>query len=364
MPLPTLPKPLGLIAASTAALCVLGATAALGGDEAGDQGSVQLTVDGTSYEVDLRGDTVGEVLDSAGLEAGEHDLLSPSAGTPVQDGDRIALRRATELQLVVDGQTRTVWVTADDVEGALGEAGLGDAYVAASRSREVTDGLRLDVRTPKQIRIVADGRTRAATTTVVTVRDALVQAGFRLTAADRVVPARTTPLTDGLVIKVARRTTAVERVAFATERRADPTMTRGTTRTLRAGVAGTVRRTYETSTVGTRTVRTLVSSERLTAPRARVLAYGTKAVVRRAYATSSDGLNWAALARCESGGRVGAVSANGMYYGLYQFSLSTWASVGGSGRPSDASASEQTMRAQRLHARSGAGQWPTCGKYL
>jgi len=79
---------------------------------------------------------------------------------------------------------------------------------------------------------------------------------------------------------------------------------------------------------------------------------------------SADSLNWAALAGCESGGRVNAVSASGSYYGLYQFSTSTWAAVGGSGLPSAASADEQTMRAKMLYNRSGAGQWPVCGAKL
>ena len=74
-------------------------------------------------------------------------------------------------------------------------------------------------------------------------------------------------------------------------------------------------------------------------------------------------LNWAALARCESGGNPRAVNPAG-YYGLYQFSVSTWRGVGGSGLPSDASASEQTYRAQLLYKRSGAGQWPVCGPRL
>jgi hypothetical protein len=43
---------------------------------------------------------------------------------------------------------------------------------------------------------------------------------------------------------------------------------------------------------------------------------------------------------------------------------STWHSVGGSGLPIDASASEQTYRAQLLYKRSGAGQWPVCGSRL
>ncbi len=69
---------------------------------------------------------------------------------------------------------------------------------------------------------------------------------------------------------------------------------------------------------------------------------------------------WAALARCESGGNPTAVSRNGLYYGLYQFSLPTWRAMGGSGLPTQASAAEQTARAQALQARSGWGQWPVC----
>ena len=38
--------------------------------------------------------------------------------------------------------------------------------------------------------------------------------------------------------------------------------------------------------------------------------------------------------------------------------------MGGSGLPSQASAEEQTMRAQTLQARSGWGQWPACSKKL
>lgn len=74
-------------------------------------------------------------------------------------------------------------------------------------------------------------------------------------------------------------------------------------------------------------------------------------------------LNWAALARCESGGNPRAVNPAG-YYGLYQFSVPTWQSVGGSGMPHHASAAEQTRRAQKLYERSGRSPWPHCGRYL
>ncbi|WP_051196559.1 resuscitation-promoting factor [Jonesia quinghaiensis] len=73
---------------------------------------------------------------------------------------------------------------------------------------------------------------------------------------------------------------------------------------------------------------------------------------------------WSKLAQCESGGNPSIVSSNGLYHGLYQFSVSTWKSVGGSGLPSQASAAEQTKRAKMLQARSGWGQWPHCSSKL
>jgi len=79
---------------------------------------------------------------------------------------------------------------------------------------------------------------------------------------------------------------------------------------------------------------------------------------------SGSGLNWDALAHCESGGNSHSVSPNGKYYGLYQFSPQTWRSVGGKGLPSSASPEEQTERAKRLFARGGHSSWPVCGKRL
>jgi peptidoglycan hydrolase-like protein with peptidoglycan-binding domain len=67
------------------------------------------------------------------------------------------------------------------------------------------------------------------------------------------------------------------------------------------------------------------------------------------------------IARCESGGNPGAVSAGGTYRGLYQFSRATWGSVGGAGDPAAASAAEQTYRASLLLQRTGTGAWPNCG---
>lgn len=68
-----------------------------------------------------------------------------------------------------------------------------------------------------------------------------------------------------------------------------------------------------------------------------------------------------AIAACESGGNPSTNTGNG-YYGKYQFSMSTWQAVGGTGSPAAASEAEQDKRAAQLYATAGAGQWPVCGR--
>ena len=74
-------------------------------------------------------------------------------------------------------------------------------------------------------------------------------------------------------------------------------------------------------------------------------------------------LNWRGLARCESSNNPRAVNPAG-YYGLYQFNVPTWHSVGGRGYPHRAAPGEQTYRAQRLYMSRGRSPWPHCGRYL
>lgn len=69
----------------------------------------------------------------------------------------------------------------------------------------------------------------------------------------------------------------------------------------------------------------------------------------------------AAIRSCESGGNYTTDTGNS-FYGAYQFTLSTWASVGGSGNPAAASPAEQDRRAAMLYQREGASPWPVCGR--
>ena len=348
-----------------------------------------LVVDGQSRTVDFRGDTAADVLEAAGLEAGKRDSLVPAAGSAVEDGGEVALRRARELELVVDGTPQTVWVTAASVDEALDQVGLGERGLAlsASRSRDIPlDGMSLAVSTPKAFTVQVDGRPLARTTTAGTVGEALTQAGVTVDGDDRLSHARTAALTDGMGLSVVRvdkdhvhREIAVPN---GTERREDADLLEGQTRVVAAGSKGTVRRTFERTFLdGTLANSTQIASSTVAAPVTRVVVVGTKPAPKPAPAparaaarggssseASSGGSapsgGFAALAQCESGGNPRATNPSGKYRGLYQFSRETWASVGGSGDPAAASVAEQTKRAQMLLNRSGAGQWPECGRHL
>jgi len=78
---------------------------------------------------------------------------------------------------------------------------------------------------------------------------------------------------------------------------------------------------------------------------------------------SPGGVNWAAIAACESGGNWRASTGNGFYGGL-QFTEQTWLGYGG-GRyaPSAnlATPAQQIAVARQVLAGQGIGAWPVCG---
>src|SRR4051812_11776137 len=88
-----------------------------------------------------------------------------------------------------------------------------------------------------------------------------------------------------------------------------------------------------------------------------VTAAGTAAVVTAAPASADTFSN---IRQCESGGNYSTNTGNG-FYGAYQFTQSTWSSLGYSGRPDQAPPATQDAAARALAARSGLGQWPVCG---
>jgi uncharacterized protein YabE (DUF348 family) len=331
--------------------------------------SVTLLVDGQAREVATYAATVGEVLEDEGVPAGEHDVVLPAPDQSLDDGTTVVLNRARQLELTVDGVDRQVWVTALSVDDALEQLGYrADGLVlSASRSDRVPlDGMALTITTPKKIVLIADGDKKVVSTTAATAGELLAEQGIELAKTDKVSLEPDQPLLDKMTLQVFRVTikekSVTRAIPFETVEVKDPTAYEGEKTVVTQGRAGEKVTTYRLTYVdGKKASRKELSSEVTRKPVTEKVKVGTKERPKPP-APTADGLNWAALAQCESGGNPRAVNPAG-YYGLYQFSLSTWAGVGGSGNPIDASPAEQLARAQALYARSGAGQWG-CGSHL
>jgi len=84
------------------------------------------------------------------------------------------------------------------------------------------------------------------------------------------------------------------------------------------------------------------------------------APIAAAGAANADGVNWDAVAACESGGNWAINTGNG-YYGGLQFTMGTWQSNGGAGSPHAASREEQIRVAENVLQSQGIGAWPVCG---
>jgi len=103
-------------------------------------------------------------------------------------------------------------------------------------------------------------------------------------------------------------------------------------------------------------------------PHARPLATATLAVsaallVVPATASADDTLadQLHRLRNCESSNNYRANTGNG-YYGAYQFSQSTWRSLGYPNRPDQNAVKTQDNAAIKLHSSQGWKPWPACAR--
>jgi uncharacterized protein YabE (DUF348 family) len=331
--------------------------------------SYQLTVDGETREVSSTGDTVGDVLASAGIEISDRDLVAPDLDEPVAEGSRIVVRYGRPVELTVDGETETHWVTSTDVASALGELGTpyGRAELSTTRSAAIgREGLALEVVTPKNLVLrLAGAKPVTRTVTALTVEDALAELGVEVGKIDRTKPALDTALNDGDRVvftdfRIAKRKVKAETVPFETVEEPDDSMYEGLSVTEREGETGTRNVTYKVVFKNGKLLRrTVLTQKVLTKPTNALVRVGTASV--SSYGGSGV---WDRLAECESGGNWATNTGNG-YYGGLQFSLGTWRAYGGTGLPSQHSRETQIAIATKLRDASGGyGAWPHCSAQL
>jgi uncharacterized protein YabE (DUF348 family) len=334
--------------------------------------SVTLSVDGKPQPVRAMGDTVGDILESEGIETTDRDIVAPSLDEPVEDGSEISVRFARPLELTVDGDTTTHWVTSTEVATALGEIGTpyGEAELSTSRGAEIDrGGMEVEVVTPKKLTLViADKEPVTRSIPALTVEDALDELGVKVDANDDTKPAVQHELVDGdrvvfTDVRSTKKRVKGEAIDFATIEREDDSMYEGETSVAREGSDGVRNVTYRLIYVnGKLDAREVLSQNVLREPVDSIVDVGTKEETTANFASGST--VWDQLAQCESGGNWAINTGNG-YYGGLQFNLGTWQSYGGTGLPSENSRETQIAVATRLRdATGGYGSWPGCAASL
>ena len=377
----------------TTGLLVVGGIAAAG--VAAASTTVTVTVDGESDDVFTFAATVGEVLDSQGIDVGADDLVVPSVDTELDDGTEIAVAYSRDVTVTVDGVTEELTTTALSVDALLTEMGWrnGAVTTSVSRSADISrEGIELTIRTPKNI-VIADGDDELPlVVTATTVQEALDAAGLSLGEKDVVEPELETTVADGDTITIQRFTTSTrvdtEAIPFETITRQTDDLYTDQSEVQQQGREGERTITYRVELLGGEEQGETVESDEVTRePVDKIVLVGTKErpapepAPAPAPSTStstssgssapapsvSSGSVWDSLAQCESGGNWSINTGNG-YYGGLQFSYGTWLAYGGGQYAQTANLAtreQQIAIATKVRdARGGYGDWPACASKL
>jgi uncharacterized protein YabE (DUF348 family) len=240
--------------------------------------------------------------------------------------------------------------------------------VSVSRSKRLPlSATSIELRTPKAVTVTYDHTTKHVVTTALTISQLLRDLRVPIGSHDLVHPGRTKPVTANMRIHVARvttkRVTDREAVSYPVIKHYDSSMYRDETTVLTAGQQGSANVTYDVVYIDGKVAgRTVVTRHVLTAPKTEIERVGTKSRP----VPSSSGLNWDAVAACESGGNWHINTGNGFYGGL-QFDYGTWLSNGGGAyapRADLASRDQQIAIATKVYDARGSSPWPVCGANL
>ncbi|MEO8219501.1 MAG: transglycosylase family protein [Specibacter sp.] len=351
---------------------------------AGASKSITLVVDGQSSSVQAFGGSVADVLKGADVAVTGEDHVSPALDKAVADGDVVTVNTAKDITVSLDGAEQTVTTTSTKISGLISQLGIAaNARLSAPADTLLANSSDISIITPKQVTLVADGKKSVKTTTAKDVSAVLAEAGLKLAPTDQVSVPGVAAVVENMVVKVTRVNTlgtakVTEAVPFESEQKVDGALFKGEKKTTRAGVAGSLEKTFRTVTVdGAVVSRTETGSKVVVAPVAAQISVGSKerpvekptpAPKAEESAASNTGAKapamsneamWDAIAQCESTGNWSINSGNG-YYGGLQFDIGTWISAGGGAYAPNASLAtkaQQIAIANKVYAERGLQPW-------
>src|SRR6185312_9294304 len=325
--------------------------------------------DGAEQTVPSREPTVGTLLAKLHITLNQGDVVEPSLPTHInQDKFRVNIYRAVPVA-INDGTQRTFTFSAAKTPRAIAvQAGLKpypeDLITRAPANDYLSEGAigeTVNIKRSVPIGLILYGTPVVTRSHSDTVGQLLKEKHIVLRNGDTVQPSADTPVTANQQIFILHKGTKIvtetQPIPAPVQTVDDPSLTVGTSAVRQQGSPGILLITFQ---VDEKTGnKQQLQSVQLQPPVTQIVARGTAPVP-----ASSNLATWLLKLRtCESGGNYQDNTGNG-YYGAYQFSASTWNSLGtGYARADLAPPSVQDQAIVRNTNRSGAGlagQNPGC----
>lgn len=247
--------------------------------------SATVLCDGVASRVEMTSPETAQILLKAGVKTSPGDLIARS-DDPNHAGDAvISVKTARKVSVEADGTVKTVVVHyGDTVSDVLKTAGVtldSDDLVTPAESKLVKDGDKIQVTRMVQVTIAADGSEVSATVRAGSVSEAIRQAGVQLGPEDTLSVALDERVSAGMKIGVSRvaykEGTETRSIPFQSVTKKDASLPAGKTKILTVGENGSEQvvvrqKLIEGKVTGTQDVSTTVVKQ----PVSQVTAFGTK----------------------------------------------------------------------------------------
>ena len=351
---------------------VLGTLAVGGVVAAGTQKDITLDVNGDTTTLATFAGDVNGALEAAGVSVEGDDVVYPALTEKVANGDSITVRTAKPVAVTIDGvqkQMSSTDLTVSDLlnglDGVVPGAAVTSGEKAVDEDEVVTEGMDIEVVSPKIVKVSDGGRVSYANVAAKDVKGVLEARGITVDKDDRVSPSLDTKVTPGMAITVDRVEVSEEEKTEDFDVPAnyvdDPELEEGSEEVREEGTPGSRTVTHKIVKVnGKEESNDVIKEDVHTEPVAALIARGTKP--KSTAPDVAEGSVWDSIAQCEATGNWSINTGNGFSGGL-QFTPSTWASFGGTEYASEAwqaSREQQIAVAQKVQAAQGWGAWPAC----
>ena len=253
----------------------------------GTKNTVTVTANGEQEEVRTHAETVGAFLKEQEIKAGEHDFLSHSKETPINEDLALEWDAAEQYNVTVDGKATSAWTTENTVSEILAKANIElteHDKISPALEEQVDEETTISVEKAYEVTIQDGLEEKKVWSTSTTVADFLKQHKISLGELDRVereMDELVLPNSKVKVVRVEKVTDVVEdSVKYAVETKKDDSLLKGNEKVVQKGANGVVEKTYEVIKENGKEVKRDLKNEKVVKePTKQVTAVGTKTVV-------------------------------------------------------------------------------------